>query len=1112
MTVNRLIHANKNIVYVNTAVDSNAIVFLSNASYFGQTITIKDSAGKAGPTNIIRITTCNDVSYLDPTLSNLTIQQPFGYLTFTASSTEQWSLANSFAFEPGFASSLLDTPNLATILYKDTSVNGRVSIMSVNNGNLFLNGSNIQDDTPAVEITITDPFIANTINASNITINNSNPITTSNILTSNALFLATGGSFSTYNNIQTSLYDGSVYGSWSNTNGNFANGFGSKLLYVNSNFVALGGIESVTFGIPNTYNYFWRVMTSANAIDWTTRHEENFQSNSEIPIFDNVTLDIKYGNGYYVVLAGIRSDSNSRVYYSSNLTNWTQETTPTFSPYPLSFCTSLEYGEEDNIFLIAESKTSNTVTSNLTTTSNYIPSQLYNKTVVAYLNGYIGLFINDTSILTSFIPGGGVTRNFYNNGNIIVGVGGPNVLGYSLNGSNWYSASTNPFASSGSPTITSVAYGNGYWAATAFNSLDLKNLIYSTDGSNWTKNNYNFNYNLTSIAYNSNDNYWIVGSMTSETGDANPLNTLYKISNITTTSFVPANSGGFGMRTTFVQWGSSNWVAVGCSSNTSLYNEVLYSSDGLNWSKASNTSVGGNLFFEGGPYFSSGSTRNFGYYGNGIAYGNNNWLICGGGWSQNNFIYSGYGAAFLTKLYRSQDGINFSNITGNITPVINDITSSTNYQIYDLKYYAASNSFYMTIIQSPSSSSQYLLKSTNNGNSWTIIHNNTGTFMSRIAVGVGSSNILVTSNTVTYSNSITTSSVIYVYDPSGLYDGDPDNTVPHPNILEINNELIINKIKYLKYNNSYFVNGILGPNQVTYLLATVYGDPTGSEQTIDDGIFSIDTSFTTYDIYINQQTPEETGLPAYLYVGSNSISNSPVIYYTYDPNKNTQTTFNSFCNITGVNNIYSVTQYKGSLYLGTDGGNLGDGDLIILNSNTFVTSFIQLKRVTNLNPSYSYVIIDNFSSTDKTIYSQDKNIFNNSGTLTTTFLTLSNTSNVTNTRISSSNNILYRNNYAINPVGAHVEFRDPLSNFSTYPLYIGSLTNFNSGWWDKTSDKNVSAFIVEPGYYLRAYSDPNYTQNLICSVSNTTEYPIYSNVYNITKAFSNASYILTSFS
>jgi hypothetical protein len=116
MTVNRLIHANKNIVYVNTAVDSNAIVFLSNASYFGQTISIKDSAGNAGPTNIITITTCNDVSYLDPTLSNITIQQPFGYLTFTASSEKKWSLANTFAFDTMLSSARIDEPRLNTIL------------------------------------------------------------------------------------------------------------------------------------------------------------------------------------------------------------------------------------------------------------------------------------------------------------------------------------------------------------------------------------------------------------------------------------------------------------------------------------------------------------------------------------------------------------------------------------------------------------------------------------------------------------------------------------------------------------------------------------------------------------------------------------------------------------------------------------------------------------------------------------------------------------------------------------------------------------------------------------------------------------------------------------
>ena len=261
---------------------------------------------------------------------------------------------------------------------------------------------------------------------------------------------------------------------------------------------------------------------------------------------------------------------------------------------------------------------------------------------------------------------------------------------------------------------------------------------------------------------------------------------------------------------------------------------------------------------------------------------------------------------------------------------------------------------------------------------------------------------------------------------------------------------------------------------------------------------------------MNQGTPAESDLPKIVYFGSSSSNDKAPIYYSYDTASDfrTQQNFQTFSNLWvdfNINNVYSVFQHQGSLYLATDGNS---GNLIILDSNSFATSNLGTKRTNNLTTAYSYVIIDNFSFSVTTT-SQNQNIFNNSGTLTTTFLTLSNT---TNTIISSSNNILYRNNYAINPVGAHIEFRDPLSNFSIYPIYIGSLSDFNNGWWDKTSTKNVSAFIIEPGYKILVYENPNYTPPLICSVVNSTLNPIYSIVYNITKPYSNASYILTSLS
>ena len=687
MPDNTLIYANKNIVYVNTAIDSNAIVFLSNASYFGQTVTIKDSAGKAGPTNIIRITTCNDVSYLDPTLSNLTIQQPFGYLTFTASSEKKWSLANTFAFDTMFTSATINTPNLNTILYKDIFSNGSISIISVNNGNLLINNQSIQgvNTTP---IEITNPLIANTIRASNVKISMSN--------TSNTLYFSAGYNTS-FNNVQVS-YNSS---NWSAATVNFNNGFASKILYVNDTLVALGGVEELISG--STYNHYWEIKTSFNNINWITRKKELFYPNYPASIINNVLLDIKYANGYYVLFVGNKDNSYADkyvfIYYSTNLINW-------------------------------------------------------------------DLIDNSVSF---------------------------------------------------------------YYARTF--EIDNSNRI-------------------------------LIGD----------YNTLY---------------------------------------------------------------------------------------------------------------------------------------------------------IYNLE--------------------QKLL--TNN------------------------------------------------------------SLIANYNDLEV----IIDKIKYVNIGNTYIISGYTsntdtGKRKITSIL-NMNNLAAKLNQNITDELFITNNNFTVNDMYVNQGTPNEVSLPTILYVGTTSTNDNTCIYYTFC-NINDQSNITPISITTGnylLSNIYSIYYYNKTLFLASDGRDITNPqNVIILDSNYFINIIGNFKLGNNLITTYSYQIIDNYSPINN-------NLLNISNKITTNFLSLSNIGlALTNQTISYSNNILYRNNYAINPVGAHIEFRDSSSNFSTYPLYIGSLSNFNNGWWDKIYNKNVSAFIVESGYKLDVYSEPNYTLPLICSVSNTTSNPIYSNVYNLATPYSNASYNLTS--
>ena len=93
---------------------------------------------------------------------------------------------------------------------------------------------------------------------------------------------------------------------------------------------------------------------------------------------------------------------------------------------------------------------------------------------------------------------------------------------------------------------------------------------------------------------------------------------------------------------------------------------------------------------------------------------------------------------------------------------------------------------------------------------------------------------------------------------------------------------------------------------------------------------------------------------------------------------------------------------------------------------------------------------------------------------------------------------------------------------STYPLYLGTLTNISNGWWDRnlvTVDESapqvnsfVSGFITLPGFHLVASSNGT----IFCDTQNISVMPIYSNVNRPETAnqhrYFEASYVLTAIS
>lgn len=164
----------------------------------------------------------------------------------------------------------------------------------------------------------------------------------------------------------------------------------------------------------------------------------------------------------------------------------------------------------------------------------------------------------------------------------------------------------------------------------------------------------------------------------------------------------------------------------------------------------------------------------------------------------------------------------------------------------------------------------------------------------------------------------------------------------------------------------------------------------------------------------------------------------------------------------------------------------------------------------------------NFSSTENNIR------LNVSGTIATNFLTLNDQAQSQQSKLSVQSNILYRNSYSVNSIGAYIEF-EIVSQLGAgsgqnitmvYPLYVGTLSNLQNGWWDTSfesplninaSTGYVSGIIVLPGYSITVNNGPNFSgTNYINNYANTTSLPIYQAAGgNTTTTLLMSSYVLS---
>ena len=224
-----------------------------------------------------------------------------------------------------------------------------------------------------------------------------------------------------------------------------------------------------------------------------------------------------------------------------------------------------------------------------------------------------------------------------------------------------------------------------------------------------------------------------------------------------------ANSGGLGHRANLVVWGANIWVATGKSFNNATYPKVVYSYDGLNWLPASN------LTESTPPFFGNSSDEE----GNGLAYGNGVWLVGG-----------------ANNLYSSTDGINFTDITNFLSlGIAGGVSFPNGYEIYDIKYQSGSI-FYITVRTIEATGIQYILKTTNNGTSWTKISQSDSKQIYRLGVGSGSNPLSNVNNVLINNGDLYTSNIynsihintasLFSYDISVL------NTIKTDNLIANN--------------------------------------------------------------------------------------------------------------------------------------------------------------------------------------------------------------------------------------------------------------------------------------------------------------------------------------
>ena len=191
-------------------------VYLNNISTAGRIVTVRDNDGFASSSNQIIISPANGAYFVDPTQTTITINQPFGFVTFNSALDGGYSVLNTFGFPSGSSAAFVS--NITSCNLTTSTINAQfitaptanfntVGINTISTGSIVINNftpntiaansistGSIAGGSASFQTIFGNSIVTNNISLSTITTADGNfiTVTASNLTATNAVTAPTG--------------------------------------------------------------------------------------------------------------------------------------------------------------------------------------------------------------------------------------------------------------------------------------------------------------------------------------------------------------------------------------------------------------------------------------------------------------------------------------------------------------------------------------------------------------------------------------------------------------------------------------------------------------------------------------------------------------------------------------------------------------------------------------------------------------------------------------------------------------------------------------------------------------------------------------------------------